>query len=74
MYRILVGKPLWKRQLERLRKRCEASIMIDLRQAVRIAVGCNWLRIVSSGWFWYQRYVLLPRMSVEVSITGFAGV
>jgi len=31
-YKILVGKPEWKRPLERPRLRCEDNIRTDLRQ------------------------------------------
>jgi len=46
LYRDLVGKPEGKRPLERLRRRWEDNIKMDLRMwDVEVWTGCSWLRI-----------------------------
>jgi hypothetical protein len=50
VYRILVGKPEGKRQLERPRRRWEDGIRIDLRQTGwGVWSGFTWLRTVTVG-------------------------
>ena len=50
VYRVLVGKPEGKRPLERLRRRWEDNIKMDV-QKVRCGVwtGSSWLRIGTGG-------------------------
>jgi hypothetical protein len=51
MYRVLVGKPEGKRQLERPRRRWEDGIKVDLREIGWGGVwsGFTWLRIGTVG-------------------------
>jgi len=50
VYRVLVGKPEGKRPLDRLRRRWEDNIKMDV-QKVRCGVwtGSSWLRIGTGG-------------------------
>jgi len=52
----MVSKRLGKWLLTSPRQRCEENIKIDRNEIGREnGSGWNWLRIVSSGRFWYQR-------------------
>jgi hypothetical protein len=44
LYKVLMGKPEGKRSLERLRRRWEDGIRMDLRE-IRWGTGFDWLRI-----------------------------
>jgi hypothetical protein len=48
-YEILVGKPEWKRQLERRMLRCEDNIRMDLKEIMwKMWTGFIWLIASSS--------------------------
>jgi hypothetical protein len=50
VYRVLVGKPEGKRQLERPRHRWEDNIKMDLQEVVcGVWTGSSWLRIGAFG-------------------------
>jgi hypothetical protein len=50
VYRVLVGNPGGKRPLERLRRRWEDGIRIDLREiGWGVGSGFTWLRIGTGG-------------------------
>jgi hypothetical protein len=51
VYRILVGKPEWKRPLGRHRHRWEDDIRMGLWKTAWEWTGCIWLRIGTSGEF-----------------------
>jgi hypothetical protein len=50
-YNTLVGKPEWKRPLERPRHRWEANIMMDLREIVR--EGVDWMHLAQDRDPWW---------------------
>jgi hypothetical protein len=53
VYKVLVGKPEGKRQLERPRRRWEDGIGMDLREiGWRGWSGFAWLRIGTGGGLW----------------------
>jgi hypothetical protein len=53
VYRVLVGKPEGNRPLERLRRRCEDGIKMELRELAwwggGVWSGFTWLRIGTVG-------------------------
>jgi hypothetical protein len=49
-YKILVGKPEWKRPLGSPRRRWEDNIRMDLREiGGKVCTGCIWLWTGTSG-------------------------
>jgi hypothetical protein len=55
-YRILLGRVLGTRSLERLIREVKAILKwISRRQFVSIEDGRNWLRTVSTSGLWYYR-------------------
>jgi hypothetical protein len=50
VYRVLVGKPVGKRQLVRPRRRCEDNVKMDLQEVgCGVWIGWSWLRIGKVG-------------------------
>jgi hypothetical protein len=50
VYKVLVGRPEGKRPLERLSRRWEDNIKLDLRE---IGIdGANWIRLAQDGVQW----------------------
>jgi hypothetical protein len=50
VYRVLVGRPEWKRPLGRPRRKWEDNINMDLREIV--IVRANWIRLAQDKFQW----------------------
>jgi hypothetical protein len=57
VYRILIGRPKWKRPLERQRRRREDNIKMDLRDTE--IDGSNWIRLTQNRVQW-RAFVNFP--------------
>jgi hypothetical protein len=51
VYRVLVGRPEWKRPLGRPRRRWEDNIKLDLREVV--IDGENWIQLAQNKVQWW---------------------